>query len=222
MALLALLLGAWVAVVAFVGPSFGYPATATASWQWTTRNWLLHLIPGAVTVVAALMIMMVAGAHAPGARTVIRLCALAMIVAGAWLVIGPALWPVFESGRPYAGSADATTAFTKEIGANLGPGLLIVALGAMIMESVEGIRGRSAAVPVEEAPLVTPAAAATSAAAPLAERESVRRTDTAPPVAGETSRPAEVAGGTSRPGEVAGGTSRPAEVVQREPGVSEV
>jgi hypothetical protein len=151
MALLVALLGAWAAIVAFVGPEFGYRATETASWQWTTRNWLLHLTPGAMAFVAGVLAASMSRAAAPSSRGVVRLCALVMVVAGGWLVIGPALWPVFESGRPYPSGTSAGMAFANQVGANLGPGLLIVALGAMILESVGGMRsiGQTIEEPVD-------------------------------------------------------------------------
>jgi hypothetical protein len=74
------------------------------------------------------------------ARSMLRLAALVIIAAGAWLVIGPALWPVFESGSPYGPAATAQTSFTNQIGANLGPGLLLVVLGAMIYQAVGASR----------------------------------------------------------------------------------
>jgi hypothetical protein len=74
------------------------------------------------------------------------------------LVIGPALWPVFESGSPYGPAATAQTSFTNQIGANLGPGLLLVLLGAMIYQSV----GASRPAPVYDA---SPAGAADQPAA---------------------------------------------------------
>ncbi len=140
MGVLAALLGAWAAIVGFVGPDFGYQATNNTSWQWTTANWLLHLIPGGAAFVAGLVAVALAGASTLGARSLLRLAALVIVAAGAWLVIGPALWPVFESGSPYASAATAQTSFTNQIGANLGPGLLLVALGAMIYEAVSASR----------------------------------------------------------------------------------
>jgi hypothetical protein len=140
MGFLAALLGAWAAIVGFVGPEFGYQATNNASWQWTTANWLLHLIPGAVAFVAGIVAVALAGAATLVRRTLLRLAGLVIVAAGAWLVIGPALWPVFESGTPYGSAATAQTSFTNQIGANLGPGLLLVALGAMIYEAVSASR----------------------------------------------------------------------------------
>jgi hypothetical protein len=136
MGLLAALLGAWAGIVAFVGPEFGYRPTSAASWQWTTANWLLHLVPGAVAVGAGLVVLAMARAVTPASRGLLRLAALCIVCAGAWLVVGPALWPVFESGRPYAAAASAQMSFTHQIGANLGPGILLVLLGGMIFEAV--------------------------------------------------------------------------------------
>jgi hypothetical protein len=148
MGILAALLGAWAAIVGFVGPEFGYQATNNTSWQWTTANWLLHLIPGGVAFVAGLVVVVLAGASTVATRTLLRLAALVLVAAGAWLVIGPALWPVFESGSPYASAATAQTAFTNQVGANLGPGLLLVFLGGMIYEAVSASRR----APVYESP----------------------------------------------------------------------
>jgi hypothetical protein len=158
MAVSAVLLGAWAAIVGFVGPAFDYDATGATTWEWTRTNWLLHLLPGAIVVLAGLIVIMLARAAGPGSRGMIRLCSFAMIAAGAWLVVGPALAPMFKWGQPYGPTSDATTSFTYQIGANLGPGLLIVALGAMILESVSGmhrVRGATTAdsAPVAEGPL---------------------------------------------------------------------
>jgi hypothetical protein len=132
---LVLLVSAWAGVVAFVGPSFNYPATATTAWQWTTTNWLLHLVPGAVGVLAALIIVALAPSSTAGARTMFRLAALAVIAAGAWLVIGPAVWKVFESSSAYAPASTAQISFGHQAGANLGPGLALAMFGGMILES---------------------------------------------------------------------------------------
>jgi hypothetical protein len=149
MGALAALLGAWAAIVGFVGPEFGYQATNNSSWQWTTANWLLHLVPGAVAFVAGLCVMFLARASTLSARSMLRLAALVIIASGAWLVIGPALWPVFESGSPYGPAGTAQTSFTNQIGANLGPGLLLVLLGGMIYQAV----GASRPAPAYDAPV---------------------------------------------------------------------
>ena len=168
MGILAALFGAWAAIVGFVGPEFGYQATSNTSWQWTTANWLLHLIPGAVAFVAGLTAVAFAGAVTFSGRTLLRLSGLVIVAAGAWLVIGPALWPVFESGSPYGYASTAQTSFTYQIGANLGPGLLLVALGAMIFEAVTASR----ITPAYEGPAGAVAAPTGAVAAPAGGVES--------------------------------------------------
>jgi hypothetical protein len=135
MATLVILLGAWAALVAFIGPSFGYQATSSSSWQWTTTNWLLHLLPGAVAVVGGFLILALWPRVSLGMRGLYSLVTLAVVAAGAWLVIGPAVWPVIESSRAYGPSDSAWTSFLHQVGANLGPGLLIVFLGGMLLEA---------------------------------------------------------------------------------------
>ncbi len=219
MGVLAALLGAWAAIVGFVGPEFGYQATNNSSWQWTTANWLLHLIPGGVAFVAGLAVLALAGASTLGARSLIRLAALAIVAAGAWLVIGPALWPVFESGSPYGSAATAQTAFTNQIGANLGPGLLLVALGAMIYEAISASRlapaheGPAGAVESPAGAVESPAGAVESpagavgspagaVAAPAAAMES--------PTAAMQSQPAVAEGPTREVESPAGAVENPA------------
>ncbi|MCL2394597.1 MAG: hypothetical protein FWC87_07915 [Acidimicrobiaceae bacterium] len=135
------LLGAWAGIVAFVGPAFGYEATATSTWQWTTANWLLHLIPGAMALVAGLGILAwTTDWGSLRARGVLAIAALLAIVAGGWLVIGPALWPWFQSSPAYGPAADAGTSFLHQVGANLGPGLLLAMLGGMALKTALAAR----------------------------------------------------------------------------------
>lgn len=130
------LLGAWGGIVAFIGPLFGYHATTTSSWQWTTTNWLLHLVPGAMALVAGLSILGWTTRWASfKARGALAFAALLAIVAGAWFVIGPALWPWFESSAAYGPATDAQTSFVNQVGANLGPGVLLAMLGGMALKT---------------------------------------------------------------------------------------
>ncbi|MGH9094008.1 MAG: hypothetical protein ACRDXE_02505, partial [Acidimicrobiales bacterium] len=116
--LITILAGAWGAVGVFVGPEFGYTPTSPSSWQWTTDNWLLHLIPGAVAVLFGLVIL----GRAPRRRAVARggfgLAGLLIVACGAWFVLGPAVWPLFESGPVYQPGGH-TTALLYQLGVNL-------------------------------------------------------------------------------------------------------
>ncbi|MHB1535583.1 MAG: hypothetical protein ACYC1D_13435, partial [Acidimicrobiales bacterium] len=131
-----LLVGAWGAIIAFIGPLIGYRADGSHSWTWTTNHWLLHLVPGAVAVVAGLMILSRAGGRRATTRSPFGLAGLLAVVAGAWFVIGPALWPVFESGPVFGPAGSHIAAFANAAGSSLGPGLLLAVLGGMALKSV--------------------------------------------------------------------------------------
>jgi hypothetical protein len=136
--LLGALVGAWGAISVFVSPDFGYQPTSTSSWSWTTQNWLLHLVPGAVAVFAGVAIMSVTPRRRRGSGlgAPIGLAALLMAAAGAWFVIGPALWATFESGQPFAAGTSAGTSFVNQVGSSLGPGLLLALLAGMALKAV--------------------------------------------------------------------------------------
>jgi hypothetical protein len=134
---LAALVGAWGALSVFVGPYFGYEPTSTSTWDWTTQNWLLHLLPGAVALVAGLTIASTTPSRrAQAGSGSVGLASLLVIAAGAWFVIGPALWPTFESSAPFATGTSAGTAFLNQLGSSLGPGLLLAVLGGMALKAV--------------------------------------------------------------------------------------
>jgi hypothetical protein len=134
---LAALVGAWGAISVFVGPYFGYEPTSTSTWDWTTQNWFLHLLPGAVAFVAGLMIASITPSRrAQGGSSSVGLASLLVIAAGAWFVIGPALWPTFASSAPFASGTSAGTAFLNQLGSSLGPGLLLAVLGGMALKAV--------------------------------------------------------------------------------------
>ncbi len=135
--LLSVLVGAWGGICVFVGPYFGYRPTSATTWQWTTNNWLLHLVPGAVAVVAGFMILTLSPMRRAGGgvRSGIGLMGLLLAASGTWFVIGPAIWPTFQSSPAYATGTGAWTSFWNQLGANLGPGLLLAFFGGMAVKA---------------------------------------------------------------------------------------
>jgi hypothetical protein len=134
--LLAALVGAWGGICVFVGPYFNYRPTSATTWEWTTNNWLLHLLPGAVALAAGLMIMTLSPVkRAAGVRGALGLAALLLTASGVWFVIGPALWPTFQSSPAFATGTDPWTSFWNQLGANLGPGLLLAFFGGMALKA---------------------------------------------------------------------------------------
>ena len=99
--LAAVLVGAWGALAPYVGPYFGFRPVAYNTWVTNLPNGLLHLLPGAVAVGAGLMLL----AMGPARRTVrngaFLLPAVLLLASGAWFVIGPLAWPVFQHGNTF-------------------------------------------------------------------------------------------------------------------------
>jgi hypothetical protein len=129
---LALLLSAWAGIVPFVGPSFGFSPDGTASWTWNRAHALGALVPGAVGLLACLVIVVLArrptGTLVPsrlvGAGYLIFLC-------GAWFASVPVVWPVLVGSYFHAASPSLTLAYW--MGLAIGPGVLLAAFGAFAM-----------------------------------------------------------------------------------------
>ena len=129
---LALLLSAWAGIVPFVGPSFGFSPDGTASWTWNLAHALGALVPGAVGLLACLVIVVLArrptGTLVPsrlvGAGYLIFLC-------GAWFASIPVVWPVLVGSYFHAASPSLTLAYW--MGLAIGPGVLLAAFGAFAM-----------------------------------------------------------------------------------------
>ena len=127
-----LFLGAWAAIVPYIGPLFGYPEPAGANvpaWQWTAAHWQLHLAPGVVVVIGALLML---AARRTGSLGLGSLLALA---GGAWLVLGPvfdALWMPLNAGgavtTPTTAAVSRWMQVLTPLGYHYGTGLLIAVL----------------------------------------------------------------------------------------------
>lgn len=157
----ALLVGIWAAIAGYVGPYFGFYPTSGQVWDWNLRNGLLHLAPGALAVLAALMLLAASPARRGVRVGALGLPAVLMVIAGAWLVIGPAAWPMFESTSAFTPAIDAGRNLLNQAGASLAPGLALATFGGMAFKA-------AIARPVAES--VAPAAAPVAEAAPATER----------------------------------------------------
>lgn len=96
--LLISLVGAWGGAVAFFGPEIGLGRPGAATWQWTTPHTVLNVIPGGAAFLGGLMVLF--GSRLLAGR-IQRLGSLLAFGAGAWFVLGSAVYPVFYgSGAP--------------------------------------------------------------------------------------------------------------------------
>lgn len=132
--LLVILIGAWAAIIPFVGHLFGFSADGTPAWYWSLRHALLWLAPGALAFVIGLAML------AQARRAEIGLSRVGSVwmgfltaVAGAWLVVGPLAWPVLENGGKVFRTAGPLRELLYQVGWSLGPGLLLVLLGGCTM-----------------------------------------------------------------------------------------
>jgi hypothetical protein len=129
---LALLVSAWAAIVPFVGPSFGFSPDGTASWTWNSAHALGALVPGAVSLLACLIIVVVAR-HPTGTLVPSRLVSAGFLIflCGAWFVSVPVVWPVLVGSYFRVASPSLTLAYWMGLAA--GPGVLLAAFGAFAM-----------------------------------------------------------------------------------------
>jgi hypothetical protein len=125
-AFIALLLSAWAGIVPFIGPTFGFSADGTSSWTWNEVHAYGALVPGAVGVLACLLIF--ASIRRPVATGT---WGFVLFLCGAWLTVVPVVWPVIVG--PYFHAASPSMALAHWLAYSSGPGILLAAFGAYIM-----------------------------------------------------------------------------------------
>jgi hypothetical protein len=138
---LLVLLGAWGALIPFVGPYFHYAYTPDVAWYYTTGRLWMEIVPGAVTMVGG--IILVSSATRPVAMLGAELAA----VAGAWFALGKILAPIWtvtsalNPGFPVGGTIGQPL---EQIGFFTGLGVVIVFIAALALGrlTVIGVRDR--------------------------------------------------------------------------------
>ena len=169
--LVLILLGAWGALVPFVGPYFHYAYTPDKAWIYTTGRLWLEILPGAATVLGGLIVLISAS------RPLAHFGAWLAALGGAWFALGSVIGPTWSGmnmnpGTPVGGPVDRAL---EQIGFFTGLGVVIVLVAGMALGrfSVIGVRDARLATPAEP---VTPAepATATEPVRPAMPAESVR------------------------------------------------
>lgn len=144
---LLILLGAWGALVPFIGPYFDYSYGTDNTWVWTAARGWLEVLPGAVTVVGG-WLLLVSRNRVTGS-TGGWLAALA----GIWFVIGQSLAPLWHIGSVGAplSTRDSGRALAQ-LGYFYGLGAVIIFLAAFALGrlAVVGVRDLRAARRDEE------------------------------------------------------------------------
>lgn len=152
--LLLVLLGAWGALVPFVGPYLHFAYTPDQVWTWTAARGWLEVFPGVTTLVGGLLLI------GSSNRATAMFGGWLAVFAGAWFVVGGAFASTLrigDIGHPVA-STDAKRALL-EVCYFSGLGALIVFLGGAILArlSVRSVRD------VESEPAPEPASPASDA-----------------------------------------------------------
>jgi len=135
---LLMLLGAWGALVPFVGPYFGYAFTPDKAWAYTSGRLWLSVVPSAAAFLGGLFVLASDQAAAFGA--------FLAVFGGTWLVIGqpvtafalaskhisPGL-PVVSSGAVFG---PAAMRFVETLGFFYGLGVVIIFLAGVALGEV--------------------------------------------------------------------------------------
>lgn len=135
--LLLILLGAWGALVPFVGPYFHYAYTPDRSWVYTSGRLWLSIAPGAAAVLGGLIVLLTRSRLWGGFG------AFLAALGGAWFVVGAAVTAQFvksaaiSPGLPLGTSggtaASSLRQFLEGVGFFTGTGLLIVFFAAVAL-----------------------------------------------------------------------------------------
>lgn len=138
---LLMLLGAWGAIIPFVGHSFGYGFTPDNTWVWTAARGWLEVMPGAAAFLGGALLTTSAN------RVSATFGAWLAAASGAWFALGTVVAPFWSAGNIGVPTGTGHHTAFEQIGMFSGLGVLIVFLAAVALGrvSVVGVRDVSAA-----------------------------------------------------------------------------
>jgi hypothetical protein len=150
---LLVLLGAWGALIPFIGPYFHYAYTPDQTWTYNTARLWLEILPGAAVFLGGILLIIATGRH------VGLFGALLAAAAGAWFTLGTILSPLWNNHVTLGGSPASSTV-TMRIAEQLGffsaLGVVIVFIAAAafgrILSVASGIRAIETGPPTETIP----------------------------------------------------------------------
>lgn len=189
--LLLILLGAWGALIPFIGPYLDYSYGTDETWHWTTARLWLEVLPGAATALGGLLLLISAN------RIRASFGGWLAALAGAWFVVGTTLAPLLhlgDVGRPLSQTDRGRAA--AQIGYFYGLGAVILFLAAFALGrlAVVGVRDLRAAERDEQR-----AAEQARAEEELARRRALERDARTDDETVATSTGATAAGGAHEP-----------------------
>lgn len=148
--MLLVILGAWGALIPFVGPRFNFAYTPDRDWAWSAARGWLEVLPGAAAVVGGLLLILA------GHRATAMVGGWLAVLAGAWFVVGNQVAPLLgigSAGDPIAATDRKRAAL--ELSYFSGLGALIILLAGMALART-AVRLARDVQPVAAAPAVEP------------------------------------------------------------------
>ena len=143
--LLLMLLGAWGAIVPFVGHYWGYGFTPNDTWHWTAARWWLEVLPGIGAFVAGLLISTTAN------RMTAMVAGWLGMASGAWFVLGTTFSSMWSPGNIGLPDGNPTLVVWERVGMFAGLGVAIVALSAFALGRFSVVAWADRVVREEEA-----------------------------------------------------------------------
>ncbi|HEY3734239.1 MAG TPA: hypothetical protein VGL63_10020 [Streptosporangiaceae bacterium] len=143
---LLILLGAWGALIPFIGPYFHYAYTPTTGWTYTTGRLWLEILPGAGALLGGLIVLVAS------MRPMAVFGAWLAAMSGAWFVVGRPLSTLWTAhGAQAAGVAvgSTLTRAVEDVGFFTGLGAAIIFLAAMALGRFTVIGARETALAAE-------------------------------------------------------------------------
>lgn len=134
-----MVLGAWGALIPFIGPYFNFSFTPDKAWHWTSGRGWLEVLPGVVAFVAGFLLFV------SKSRSVTLVAAWLGVAAGAWFAVGPQLATVLHIGSPGQPAGSGNTIRALEVLA------LFTALGVAIVYFAATAFGRLSVVSLRDA-----------------------------------------------------------------------
>jgi hypothetical protein len=142
---LLVVLGAWGALIPFVGPYFNYAYTPNNTWDFTSGRLWLEILPGAATALGGLVLLM------SGNRVTLMAGGWLAAIAGLWFTVGPALSTLWNHGATAGGvptGVGSVRTAVEQIGFFTGLGAVIAlvaafAIGRMTIVGVADVEHRN-------------------------------------------------------------------------------
>ncbi|HEY2443111.1 MAG TPA: hypothetical protein VGI31_08260 [Streptosporangiaceae bacterium] len=185
---LLVLLGAWGALIPFIGPYFHYAYTPTAGWTYTSGRLWLEILPGAGALLGGLIVLVAS------MRPMAVFGAWLAAMSGAWFVVGRPLSTLWTAhGVQAAGVAvgSTLTRAVEDVGFFTGLGAAIIFLAAVALGrfTVIGAREATRAAKAAEADQRVADRRTADEQRTADERPADQPSESSPPVTASPGRP---------------------------------